>query len=35
MENIISVFAENIAVYNNYSNDQKEEIEYTLKIIIY
>lgn len=35
MENIISRFAENIAVYNNYSNDQKEEIEYTLKIIIY
>ena len=35
MKNIISRFTENIAIYNNYNNDQKEEIEYTLKTIIY
>lgn len=35
MKNIISRFTENIAIYNNYNNVQKEEIEYTLKTIIY
>lgn len=35
MGKVIEKFVSSIAVYNNYTNEQKEEIEYTLKIIVY
>lgn len=35
MEKVIKKFVSSIAIYNNYTDEQKEEVEYTLKIIIY
>lgn len=35
MGRIIEKFVASIAIYNNYTNEQKEEIEYTLKIMVY
>lgn len=35
MGKIIEKFVSSIAIYNNYTDEQKEEVEYTLKIIIY
>ncbi len=32
MEKIITKFVNSIATYNNYTSEQKQEIEYTLKI---
>ncbi|MBC5630756.1 accessory gene regulator B family protein [Clostridium sp. NSJ-6] len=35
MRNIIEKFVRNIAIYNNFTDEQMEEIEYTLKVISY
>lgn len=35
MEKIITKFVNSIATYNNYTSEQKQEIEYTLKIMVY
>lgn len=35
MEKVIKRFVSSIAMYNNYTDEQKEEVEYTVKIIVY